>query len=248
MQGGPPEFGHDAAPRATAACFFCAAIGLPGRTCASCLVRIPDPAIAHVPVRPECPRCRAPFLAIGIDRDGSVLHGCSSCHGLFLPPRAWCALVARPALAADVERRLPGRGVPASALLDLVPCPGCARQMERGRFAASSSVVIDVCPDHGVWLDAGELGAVVRHAARRASGEATSAEPAAVIVRYAGGGPEPARRASGLTWVKRVLGGIALLLLLSRVLYVMSGRGANMSNHGHDSARAAEGASTALGR
>lgn len=188
-------------------------------------------------------------MAIGIDRDGSVLHGCSSCHGLFLPPRAWCALLARPALAADVERRLPGKGAPASALIDLVPCPSCARQMERGRFAASSSVVIDVCHDHGVWLDAGELGAVVRHAARRAAGEATSAEPATVIVRYVGGGgPAPARRTSGLTWAKRALGGIALALLIARVLYVMSGRGANMSNHGHDSARAAEGASTALGR
>ncbi|MBX3205524.1 MAG: zf-TFIIB domain-containing protein [Labilithrix sp.] len=245
MQGGPAQgaFGGGATE---AACFFCAAVGVPGRTCQACLVRIPDPAVAHVPVRAECPRCRGPVLAVGIDRAGSVLHCCSKCHGLFLPPRAWCALVAQPALAVDVERRLPGSSAPLGALLDLVPCPSCARQMERGRFAASSSVVIDVCHEHGVWLDAGELGAVVRHAARRASGQLTSAEPAQVIVRHVE--RVPVARTSGFTQARRVLGVLAVALLLARVLYMFGTRSGSMSNHGHDSVRAAEGANTALGR
>ena len=32
--------------------------------------------------------------------------------------------------------------------------------MDRGRFAASSGVVVDVCVRHGVWLDHGELGRI----------------------------------------------------------------------------------------
>jgi Zn-finger nucleic acid-binding protein len=41
--------------------------------------------------------------------------------------------------------------------------------MDRGRFAATSSVVVDVCPrQHGVWLDAGELPDAVRYVEHRA--------------------------------------------------------------------------------
>lgn len=47
-------------------------------------------------------------------------------------------------------------------------CPACAQQMERGRFGASSNIVIDVCVAHGIWLDSGEVLAVADHAALRA--------------------------------------------------------------------------------
>lgn len=39
--------------------------------------------------------------------------------------------------------------------------------MERGRFGASSTIVIDVCVEHGIWLDSGEIIAVADHAALR---------------------------------------------------------------------------------
>ena len=187
-------------------------------------------------------------MAIAIDQHGSIVHACPGCHGLFVPPRAWCSLVAAPALAIDVCRRLPGAAVSPSALVQLVPCPTCGKQMERGRFAASSGVVIDVCHDHGVWLDGGELRAVIDHAARRASGQATSSEPAHVIVReVVRAQAAPPTSASVGTQLKRIIGVIVLVLLLVRVYYMFSARGANVSSHGHDSARAAEGANTALG-
>jgi Zn-finger nucleic acid-binding protein len=40
-------------------------------------------------------------------------------------------------------------------------CPTCADEMERLEFATVSRVVIDVCPAHGVWLDAGELERII---------------------------------------------------------------------------------------
>ena len=65
----------------------------------------------------------------------------------------------------DAEEALaygPYRSPPTSriAQIDLaatVRCPTCGDEMERLEFAALSRVIIDVCPVHGVWLDAGEL-------------------------------------------------------------------------------------------
>lgn len=41
--------------------------------------------------------------------------------------------------------------------------------MERSRFALTSDVQIDVCAEHGMWLDGGELEEAVRFVARRAA-------------------------------------------------------------------------------
>ena len=50
----------------------------------------------------------------------------------------------------------------------MLRCPACSKEMERGRFGASSNIVIDVCVAHGIWLDSGEVVAVADHAALRA--------------------------------------------------------------------------------
>jgi hypothetical protein len=48
------------------------------------------------------------------------------------------------------------------------PCPRCGRKMRLVRLAGASPVEVDRCPaGHGVWLDAGELGALVRAFAGR---------------------------------------------------------------------------------
>ena len=59
--------------------------------------------------------------------------------------------------------------------------------MERARFAASSDVVIDVCPlGHGIWLDAGELGRVLAYAKYlQTEGAAASARDAELEQRIA---------------------------------------------------------------
>ena len=42
-----------------------------------------------------------------------------------------------------------------------IPCPKCAKLMNRVNFAKSSGVIVDVCKSDGVWLDRGELQRVV---------------------------------------------------------------------------------------
>lgn len=95
---------------------------------------------------------------------GASLHACGSCGGMFVGARAWCMFLERPDLVTAIEKRLPKRGQSPSELVPMVTCASCGSQMERGRFAASSGVVVDVCPRHGVWLDEGELSRVADYA------------------------------------------------------------------------------------
>jgi Zn-finger nucleic acid-binding protein len=139
--------------------------------CASCQIALPDPAAPEPPTQDRtCPRClTAPLAPVPIeDGAGSVCHVCQHCRGLFVTARSWCAFIARPELATALETRLPPHVAQPAELLAMLSCPICKRQMERGRFAASSSVVVDVCTMHGMWLDAGELGDVTKHGRDRA--------------------------------------------------------------------------------
>lgn len=151
-------------------CFFCGTAGPAGTACPSCLVTIPRPA-PEVAASFNCPRCTPagtrPLLAIGI-APSATIHACQSCHGIFVGARAWCTLVARPELARAIASRLPTRDSATSELVRMLCCPACSKEMERGRFGASSNIVIDVCVAHGLWLDSGEVVAVADHAALRA--------------------------------------------------------------------------------
>ena len=44
------------------------------------------------------------------------------------------------------------------------PCPICGRTM---RAWNDSGIVLDVCPEHGIWLDRGELEALLARPRRR---------------------------------------------------------------------------------
>jgi Zn-finger nucleic acid-binding protein len=147
-------------------CFFCGTGGPAGTQCPSCLVPIPRPS-PEVPATYACPRCTTPLLALGI-APSATIHACRGCHGILVGARAWCTLVARPELARAIASRLPARAAAASELVRMLRCPACSKEMERGRFGASSNIVIDVCIAHGMWLDSGEVVAIADHAALRA--------------------------------------------------------------------------------
>jgi Zn-finger nucleic acid-binding protein len=42
-------------------------------------------------------------------------------------------------------------------------CPVCQVVMERYRYQLVSDVVVDRCPQHGLWLDDGELSGIVEY-------------------------------------------------------------------------------------
>ncbi len=258
----------------TAVCFFCAQAGMPDKPCLACMVKVPDP-FATVTLRDtSCQRCGGQLLAIAIDTSNATVHCCNRCHGMFVPPRAWCTLIAFPDLALEVERRLPppaGAIASASNTMGLLRCPACPspREMDRGRFAASSAIVIDVCEQHGLWLDAGELGAVVRHAAQRLASGArvnntglaassadwppsqTKALAQQVIVlqerlHAQQAQTERSSRFSILRTVKLSFAVIAALALVFEACVSLRAS-SNVKSQGDQSVKAAEGARRALG-
>jgi Zn-finger nucleic acid-binding protein len=89
---------------------------------------------------------------------------CAECGGLWVEPETLQALCAQHELSETVISALAGH-VPRSAAppdtVRYIPCPACAKLMNRVNFAHSSGVITDVCRSHGVWLDRGELQRVI---------------------------------------------------------------------------------------
>ena len=103
---------------------------------------------------PRCPETRleprtAGRLAIAM---------CRSCRGIWIGESAYLVLFGddedvRRLARADATEPPSGRSGPA-------PCPACRAIME-AQSGSTTGVTLDVCARHGVWLDAGELGALL---------------------------------------------------------------------------------------
>jgi len=111
----------------------------------------------------SCPRCATPLRTIDLQLEGKFLiERCDDCLGLFFDPGELEALLQ--ATVSNVftinrkqldninnARRSSDYGV------SYVRCPVCTTVMNRVNFGAKSGVIVDRCPDHGIWLDGGEL-------------------------------------------------------------------------------------------
>jgi len=109
-----------------------------------------------------CPRCREPLQALRLG--ATTVRECAACGGLWLDPESLQKLSDGREERADVVSALASRTPTVLATPDVVryvPCPRCAKLMNRRNFAQSSGVVLDVCAKHGVWLDRGELERVL---------------------------------------------------------------------------------------
>jgi Zn-finger nucleic acid-binding protein len=104
---------------------------------------------------------------------------CAHCHGCFARTEDFSELVRLEEAGQTVDLcpfvpLAPGRELPRQVLLDPVQCPHCRREMDRVRFAHRASIVVDVClAAHGIWLDAGELVAIVNFVKQRNEGKVT---------------------------------------------------------------------------
>ena len=129
-----------------------------------------------------CPRCNGSLERADLASAGVHVEQCARCLGCFARTEAFSELVERESMhgsprapetdAAPAFVPPPAASeLPRQSLLDEVRCPYCAMVMERVRFAQKAAIVIDVCPKHGVWLDAGELPRILEHARQVASGQ-----------------------------------------------------------------------------
>jgi Zn-finger nucleic acid-binding protein len=110
----------------------------------------------------QCPRGCGALRQLSLG--GVALNECEHCSGVWLAQPEFqrlCAEEERRAVFLGAEsqvRTTPGTGVPT---VRYVPCPLCAKLMNRINFGKRSGVVLDCCAKHGTWFDADELRRVV---------------------------------------------------------------------------------------
>ncbi len=109
-----------------------------------------------------CPVCHIQMQTINVGKKLPLyIERCESCYGIFFDLNE---------LEAMIENSVKGsRNVDLIKLakisehprhVDIIvyrKCPVCEKTMQRKNFMGRSGVITDLCVEHGVWLDSGEL-------------------------------------------------------------------------------------------
>lgn len=108
----------------------------------------------------KCPACGQPLVVV--ERHGIEADWCPSpeCRGL------WFDAGELDLLAEEAGRHISPENLthPAPDVRERARrCPRCRKRMQKARIGGpGGKTVIDRCPRHGLWFDAGELGEVMR--------------------------------------------------------------------------------------
>lgn len=119
-----------------------------------------------------CPRCKTTYLRVeGLGR--AKVKVCDRCRGLFVPAFQFSVLVNdyvadQPLPVGSFPPPPPSLPDKADPRIELVTCVACRREMDRLQFAVRSGATVDVCNVHGIWLDGGELVAILHFVKTRA--------------------------------------------------------------------------------
>jgi Zn-finger nucleic acid-binding protein len=103
----------------------------------------------------RCPVCRTALVVV--EREGIELDWCLTCRGL------WFDQGELELLAETSGRAIDSGSLSRSAAQGSAKrrCPRCRRKMHPATVGSEEAVQIDACPDHGIWLDRGELGRIL---------------------------------------------------------------------------------------
>jgi len=102
---------------------------------------------------PTCPSCRTALATAG------RTERCAACDGAWIHEEVLVGMLQQTASALVF---LPWQPRDAAEPRERDrPCAVCARPMQSVSLA---HVALDRCPDHGVWFDASELAALLKHA------------------------------------------------------------------------------------
>jgi len=195
------------------ACLFCGS-EIEGKSrCPACGEK---PAPSDAPRAKEllnisCPRCFIGLEQKELPNDASFLY-CIGCHGCFVPPVDFGAMIRSLASLGDEDEELPGaelnvlpagQGLHHGVLSFELACPVCAETMKRATFARANEV-IDVCKLHGIWFDAAELSHVMKESKHPPKLEVKPEDPN-VIVEVSIGGTRRTRPRGALAGIARFL-------------------------------------------
>jgi Zn-finger nucleic acid-binding protein len=137
------------------------------RYCVECGIALAPQKLSDVQAQRLCPRCTTPLRARAV-ATVEVLE-CASCNGLWVPADTFEVLcsqrdkasAARQLVAVEVRGRRRFE-LTLDDQVKYIPCPECRQLMNRRNFAQCAGVIIDICRDHGVWLDHQELSRIIQ--------------------------------------------------------------------------------------
>jgi len=152
---------HCGARLATVACPSCFGMMFLGaKFCSHCGAKA-DRTEVSADARQLCPRCGVNLDAVVIGNTN--LLECPRCEGI------WADTASLQQICTDREKQAAVLGVAAPLpatesgieKVRYLPCPACKKLMNRVNFANCSSVIVDVCRQHGTWFDRDELRRIV---------------------------------------------------------------------------------------
>lgn len=110
----------------------------------------------------ECPICHIQLQTINVgEKSDFFIERCESCYGIFFDVSELEEMIERSVEGSrniDLEKLAQITQNPRYVdILNYRKCPVCKKTMHRKNFMRRSGVITDVCYEHGVWLDSGEL-------------------------------------------------------------------------------------------
>jgi len=134
--------------------------------CVECGLKISPQKLEAIASELLCPRCVCALQGRFVAQ--IEVYECVACAGLWVPAGTFES-ICQNAEARSQALSLAGMGgkrrrfeLTDEEQVKYVPCPACRNLMNRYNFASISGVIIDVCRNHGVWLDNQELNRIVR--------------------------------------------------------------------------------------
>ena len=143
----------------TVACPHCLKMMFAGsKFCPHC--GAPAAAAVEGPKSPHvCPRCHVRLTDVQVA--STPLEECTRCGGV------WVNVVDFEHICetADLEQVATGLKLPPPVEMDpnvrYLPCPQCLKLMSRMNYAVRSGIIINVCRNHGIWLDRDEMRQII---------------------------------------------------------------------------------------
>jgi len=101
----------------------------------------------------QCPKCQHAMQEVTLE--GITIDRCSNCHGLWFDEDEAHRLKDIEG-AADLDTGDPAVGAKYDSRAD-INCPRCGKQMEQTADPKQKHIWYEICHDHGMFMDAGEL-------------------------------------------------------------------------------------------
>ena len=111
----------------------------------------------------DCPRCGLSFSQQ--EYEGEKVSFCSTCWGHWLTRSQLDNIVKNIQYKfSKLERDVVLSTMTREGDVDrqgsekqIINCPECANAMERKNYVSGCMIKIEECPEHGIWLDTGEI-------------------------------------------------------------------------------------------